>query len=617
MDEGSAATKTPSDLSVSRYHVDLTTREVRHEVAACDDLEDALGGIARGYKLLIDRPVEDPYAPEATLLVNLGLLSGTAVMTGLRTFLLAYSPLKRSREGRCSLMWSTGSGRFGTELRGLGIDDLLVTGRANEPIVLRITPGGDDDPAPVRFEFHPAEDLRGRMLNDRMQELHRRFPQAHFAAIGPAGEHPEAVRFAAVGLSTENQFKSGDPKPRFCGRGGMGGVFGAKNLFAIAAEGPPAAAAPLPADLKTINKEIATGRGSARFRDADRGGGGGTWANCEALQPVHALPEMNFVPTGGDESRTLLRPQVEAGPFTVVDESCYRCGIRCHKNVHDEDAEGRRGAFRAKLDYEPLNLLSSNLGIFDPDAACTLVQRVDEWCLDSISCGVTLAYAMEYNRRHADEGRSIAGGVTFGDVEGALAAIDAIGSGELPLLGQGVLRLSEQTGEPGYAMHSKGVEYPAYLPQTNPGYPFALAGGHMSMRTYLLLLYERETGLDYWVDAIADRGPSMIRDDLTGMCKFAGLRSGPVATAIGAVTGLKVTKDDLARAVRRTHLRGYLNERRRGFTEEDYSMPAEVHREYPQIELPHFNTAEFYAQLRDRVLARFDELAHEEGLSID
>ena len=73
-----------------------------------------------------------------------------------------------------------------------------------------------------------------------------------------------------------------------------------------------------------------------------------------------------------------------------------------------------------------------------PPLIVKLVQRVDEWCMDSISCGVTLAYAMEYNRRHAADGKSIAGGVRFGDVEGALAAIDAIGSGQLPLLGQGL-----------------------------------------------------------------------------------------------------------------------------------------------------------------------------------
>ena len=66
-------------------------------------------------------------------------------------------------------------------------------------------------------------------------------------------------------------------------------------------------------------------------------------------------------------------------------------------------------------------------------------------------------------------------------------------------------------------MQSKGVEYPAYLPQTNPGYPWALAGGHMSMRTFLLYVVERETDVDYWIDAITNRGPTYLLDDITGI----------------------------------------------------------------------------------------------------
>jgi len=44
--------------------------------------------------------------------------------------------------------------------------------------------------------------------------------------------------------------------------------------------------------------------------------------------------------------------------------------------------------------------------------------------LDSISCGVTLAYAMEYNRR-AEPSRRIAGGLAYGDFEAARGAGDS------------------------------------------------------------------------------------------------------------------------------------------------------------------------------------------------
>ncbi|MCG3135845.1 MAG: hypothetical protein HMLKMBBP_03617 [Planctomycetes bacterium] len=78
------------------------------------------------------------------------------------------------------------------------------------------------------------------------------------------------------------------------------------------------------------------------------------------------------------------------------------------------------------------------------------------------------------------------------------------------------------------------------------------------------------------------------------------------------MTGLAVTDADLAAVIRRTHLRGWRMERRQGFGADDYAMPADVHLPRPEVQLPHFNTAEFFAALRERVMARFDEMARDE-----
>lgn len=621
MTSTAAPSRTATDFRVSRYHVDLATRTVRYESAPCEDLEDALGGIARAMKLLEARPVDDAYDPRATLVLNLGLLSGTQFMTGLRTFFHAYSPLKTSDAGKPSAMWTAGSCKFGTKLRHLGIDEIVFTGRADRPTLLRIVRNsgenaGDAALGPAVFLFEDGADLVGRRVNDRIQTLHRRFPDAHFAVTGPAGDHWDTVRYAAIALSSENQFASGDAKPRWCGRGGIGGVMGSKHLVAIACDVKDPPAQSQPAALKTLNTEVARGAGSARFREKKTGGGGGTWANYEALGPVHAVPEFNFMPTGTDASKPLWRPEVEKGAHVVKDEACYRCGIRCHKNVYDKGPDGKPGRYRAKLDYEPLNLLASNIGVFDIDSACDLVELVDEMGMDSISCGVTLAYAMEFNRRNGAAGRTVAGGLAYGDVAATERAVVAIAEGRLTELGQGTKRLAAAVGESAYAMQSKGMEYPAYLPQTNPGYPFALAGGHMSMRTYLLLVYEKETGLDYWVDAITRRGPAMLRDDVLGICKFCGLKDDVVIEGIRAVTGLAVTVADLQRVVRRTHLRGWRIERRQGYVATDYAMPDDVHLPHPATDLPYFNTKEFFGALRDRVVAAFDQMAAEEGLAV-
>ena len=597
----------PTEFTFDRYHVDLTAGTARRERRVCGDFEDVLGGIARSYKLLSGLSVADPYDPAAPLVMNIGVLTGTRVMTGLRTYLTGFSPLKTALTGAPGLMWSAASGSFGPKLRALGIDEIVLTGRAPRPTLLHLTPGSEGGPA--RFAFLDASDLVGIRANARVRELHLRFPEAQFAVIGPAGEHYREVAYAAVALTTHNQTQTGDAKARFCGRGGFGGVFGAKNLLAVAADGPdPRGSA---AGLKEVNREINLGPGSARYRDLpdDKGG---TWRTFHVLHEVGAVPEMNFRPLGTDDSVALYRASVEAGPYVVKAEGCHLCGIRCHRNVYEAVESGDTGPFLSRVDYEPLALLSSNLGLFDAAQALELMALTDELGLDAVSLGVTLGYAMEYNRRHPEA--PIAGGLSYGDFDATREAIAAVGAGRRPELGRGVKRLSEQTGETGYAYHSKGVEYPAHLPQVNPAYPWALAGGHMSMRTFFLLLNERETGLDYWVDAITNRGPQIMLDDITGICKLAMITPEIEAEAIGAVTGLAVTGDELREVVRRTYLRGYAGERQQGFTADDYVMPAEAHDHYPHIQLPYFNTREFFTALQERVLATFDERLAAAGL---
>ena len=608
-----------SDHSFTRYSIDLTAGDISSQSHQCEDLEDVLGGIARGFKVMEKCPVSDAYAPDATLLMTLGILSGSNAMTGLRTYFLAYSPLKRSLTGLPSAMWSAGSGKFGTKLRYLDVDEVAFTGRSESPVLLYIGRESDAPDSPVTMRLEDATDLAGMKVNAKIQSLKERYgDNAHFAVIGPSGENFESVRFAAVALSTENQLKSGDPKPRFCGRGGMGGIMGSKNLLAIVADTADVRDPSAPSFVE-FNKEVAKGDGSARFRDNATDRLGGTWANYVPLNQKHALPEMNFNPTGTESSFVLHRQHVQdSGQFVIKDESCYRCGIKCHKNVYDIGDDGKAGRFRAKLDYEPLNLLASNIGIFDADQACTIVELVDELGMDSISCGVALSYAMEYNRRHADDGNALPDGPRYGDFDSILKAVTDAAEGRNQMLGQGVLRMSEDLGDTGYAMHCKGVELPAYLPQTNPGYPWAMAGGHMSMRTFLLLLFEGETSMDYWVGAITDpaRGLVQFPYDMVGICKFAGMGAPAVAGAVQELTGLDVSADSLNEMTVRTFLRGYRLEKLQGMTIDDYTLPSEAMQEYPNVDLPYFVTEEFFTELQGKVTEIFDTMLDESDIGV-
>jgi len=320
------------------------------------------------------------------------------------------------------------------------------------------------------------------------------------------------------------------------------------------------------------------------------------------------VPENNFRPRGDDTAAKMFRDNVEP-VFVIKAESCFRCGINCHKNVYERNEDGSRGRFLAKFDYEPLNLLSTNLGIHDANLSWQLIKLVDNLGMDSISCGATVGYVLDYNARHPD--KPLANGATFGEFEKIYELIEQTGNGRLPEVGHGVKRLADKMGEPGYAMHVKGLELPAYLPDTNPGYAWAIAGGHMSMGTYLNLAMDKDTSVDYWHTAITQRGLLQVRDDLIGMCKFAGINNKQAVDALQAAAGLEVPPDELKAAVRRAYLRGLALERKQGYDDTDYTLPAQVFEDpNPNLKTPHFITTEWFADLKRRVWETFEpELA--------
>lgn len=589
----------PGAVFYTRCTIDLTSASSRIDEVPCRNLEDVLGGFGRAFQTLAERNVTDAYSPENLLVVTTGVLTGSTVMTGLRTFFSSYSPLKVSEKGLPSAFWATGSGNFGSKMRWTGLDELVLEGRASEPvfILLKYTERG-----PV-VELRPAGDLRGLECHEKIMKLHGAYPEAHFAVIGPGGENYQNCYYGAVALSTDNQLKSGDDKCRFAGRGGMGSVMGYKNVLAIVAETSDRLGKLTPL-VRDINKEIATGPGSRKLREKSKGGLGGTWANYDILEKYYFVPQNNFRPKGDDKAKLMLRDAVEP-QFSIKAESCFRCGINCHKNVYDKNPDGSRGRFRAKFDYEPVNLLSTNIGIHHPDQNADLIIAVDGLGMDNISLGTTVAYVLDYNERHPE--KPILNGATFGDFEKIKELIHEVGHGRCPQIGRGVKRLSRQLGETGYAMHSKGMEYPAYQPDTNPGYPWAIAGGHMSMATHLIYALERDPSLEYWVKAITERALLFVRDDLLGLCKFSFVSPDHAAAAIQEELGLEVTGAELLAATRRAFVYALWLERRQGFEASEYTLPDEVFdRPNDKFGLPTFVTRDFFAQLSERVWAIFD-----------
>lgn len=597
----------PASVFYRRCTVDLQSGAMQMEDVPCRNLEDVLGGFGRSFQLLAGRRITDAYCAENPLIVNTGLLTGSSAMTGLRTYFSGYSPLKASNQGMPAAMWSTGSGKFGAKFKWTGLDELIFENRSAEPVyaVIRETADG-----PV-VELKPAGHLLGLSTHDKIMALQKQYDNAHFAAIGQAGEHWQANYMGAVALSTENQLRSGEDKCRFAGRGGMGSLMGYKNVVALVAQSSDKLKA-ASETVKKVNLNVIKGGGSTRLQPISRGGGGGTWAAYDVLQAFHAVPVNNFRPQGNDLPEKLFRENVEK-EYEIRSEACFRCGISCHNNVYEKNEDGSTREFLAKFDYEPLNLLGTNIGIHDAGQAARLIQLGDNYGMDSISLGVTIAYALSYNERHPD--KPMLNGATFGDYEKIRELVIAAGEGRLPAIGRGSKRLSESTGETSYAYHVKGLELPAYQPETNPGYAWAIAGGHMSMGTYGLLTREGKSDIESWVKGITQDKLHIVGFDMIGLCKFFDIAKGigtqMVVDCLQSEFGLEVSAEEIAAAVRRAFLRGLALERRQGYAKEEYTLPAEVfERPNPNIQLPHITSTQFFSELEKRVWAVFEpELA--------
>src|ERR1044072_4486174 len=131
-------------------HVDLTTEQSSWLELEEPRMRAFLGGIGVGASLLYEyAPARvDPLAPGNPLIFTSAPLVGTGLTTTAKYAVVTKSPLTGF------IADSLSSSYFALELNRLGIDALIITGRAAAWTYLFIHDG--------KVEFHNAEQLRGK-----------------------------------------------------------------------------------------------------------------------------------------------------------------------------------------------------------------------------------------------------------------------------------------------------------------------------------------------------------------------------------------------------------------------------------------------------------------------
>lgn len=409
-------------------YVDLTTRRV--DVQQRQDLYEYMGGAGVAVKLLAetihsDRDVFDPTQP---MIIAIGPLSTIfpVITKAVATF---RSPLT-GEFGE-----SHAGGRIAYALSHAGYDALVVTGRAEHPIYLRIHDN--------RIEFRDAGVIWGTDTLEAGRILRNLNPapgHRSIIRIGPAGE--SRVRYANVNVETYRHF----------GRLGLGAVFGAKNLKAIVTVGTHHfPLGELARDYRQVYAEVY--RRVTETDAMEKYHELGTPMNVLPLNELGALPTRNLQATRF-EAAEAISGEAFAQENLMFTRACAGCQIGCIHVALLRQPFGEPDWYHfdsslVPYDHELIYALGSMLEVGDRQDLLMLIKEADLAGLDAISTGVTLAWATEAQERGLIPAGELDAPLRFGDAPAYRLAIRAIAGGETELarwLGRGALYAAQHYG---------------------------------------------------------------------------------------------------------------------------------------------------------------------------
>lgn len=425
--------------------VDLTTSTITVEHPEEAFYKKYLGGrnIA-AYYMLKEIPTDaDPLGPENKLIACTSVLTGTPVPGASRHTLAAKSPLTGGFGD------SEAGGYWGPELKFAGFDAIIVEGKASKPSYIMIK----DDLVTIEDASH----LWGKDTGDVEKIIRddQRDPKVRVLQTGIAGEN--LVRYAAV----TNELK------HWNGRCGLGAVMGSKNLRAIAVRGSHkiemADRAGVLGHSKWFAQNMKNNEGLAYFSQI------GTAAGVNALNGLGLLPTHNFQ-EGRIDNAEAMSGEVMESEVLVKREACYACPVRCKRVV--EVKEGPRKVDKAYggPEFETIGAVGSACGITDLISVCKSNELCGRYGLDTISTGMTIAFAMECFEKglltiEDTEGLDL----SFGNMDsvetliGLIARKEGIGK----TLAEGSYRAGEMIGKGAlkYSMTTRRQEFAAHEPR--------------------------------------------------------------------------------------------------------------------------------------------------------
>jgi len=413
-----------------------------------------MGGSALNmhYMLHEMQPGVDPFSPDNLLCFSVGVTTGVPISGQSRLTITAKSPLTGL------IGDSQSGGYFPAEMKFAGFDAVIIRGKAPKPVYLSIMHG--------KAELRDATELQGKQTADveRMIRQDLGDERVKIAQCGPAGER--LVRFAAV-ISNAN---------RANGRTGMGAVMGSKNLRAIAVRGTER---PNIKDREAVTALAKEGARRLPGSDLEALGRYGTAGIIEEHQVCGGLPTMNFNQGVFDEGWETISGKAlwdsyrdgreEGKQNSKGRASCFGCIIRCKPVVRIDQGKHQADPVYGGPEYESIATFGSYCGVSDMAAIAEANQLCNANGLDTISCGATIAWAMECFENGLITLETTGGlELTFGNADAMVETVRRIvnreGFGDVLAEGSEAAANALGLGHE-YLLTSKGMEAPAHMPQ--------------------------------------------------------------------------------------------------------------------------------------------------------
>ncbi len=483
--------------------VDLDNGTIKKEKLNEQWAHDYVGARGLGEKYVFEEvdPKCDPLGHDNKVVFMTGPLTGTMASSSGRYDVCGKAPLTGTIEA------SNSGGHFAPELKFAGYDGIIVEGVSEKPVYLYI----NDD----KFELRDASHLWGLDAFEATDKLYEECGEDfRIATIAPTGEN--GAMFAGVM----------NDKHRAAGRGGMGSVMGSKKLKAIAVKGTKSIKVARPdaffnvcADTRAkLKAHPVTGAGLSAL---------GTMILVNIVNGVGGLPVNNGSKGASFPGADATSGETLAAKHLIRNKGCFGCSIGCGRLTDIQS-----GPFKSRgegPEYEAGWSFGSDCGVDDIGAVCKANFLCNQYGMDPITMGATIACAMELVEKGYLSEEEVGFPLRFGDAEAMVKAteITCKGEGFGKVLALGSYRLAEKYGHPELSMSVKKQEMPAYDGRAIQGIGLQYATsnrGGCHVRGYMIS--PEVLGIPVAMDPLTTEGkPGMLKvfQDLTALCDSTGI----------------------------------------------------------------------------------------------